>query len=129
VKRAGCCTRCDREIYEVRDTFAEGPLAGHPRRLGPMLDHGCQVTFQLADGALADVACCVDCANALTPADYQAIWDRVVERVALSSRLARQSDNQRRATITAYRRRYPVAVVGRRCESEPGVLALDRRGA
>ena len=127
VKRSGCCTCCDDPVYEVREMYVEGPLAEHPRRIGPMLEHGTQVTMLLTDGSTADVTMCLTCAQALRPAMYPALWRACVERAALSLRLAGRSDNDRRVTLAHLRALWPMAQVGRRREAGDGLLKVDRR--
>lgn len=128
VKQAGRCLCCAQDCYEVREVWTEGPLTGHPRRLGPQLDHATQVTFVLTDGSQADVTFCDDCARALEPAHYRALWLRIVERQDLSLTIAGRGDNDRRLSRTALLEKYPVGVVGRRREVGDGQLGVDRRG-
>lgn len=127
-KKAGCCLACGVEVYEVREYWGEGLLAGHPRRLGRMQEHGTQVTFLLSDGSEADVTFCIDCALRLEPEDYAAAWEACVERTDLSARVASWSPNQRTAAIAHLMGLWPVAVVRRRREgAEPQTLIMDRR--
>src|SRR5574341_2292917 len=116
LKRAGCCTCCIEPVYEVRDTWADGPLAGHPRRLGPMLDTGTQVTLLLSDGSQADVALCLDCARHLRPEFYSALWRACLRRQDLSLELAGRSMNERKAALAHLRARWPLGRVGHRRE-------------
>lgn len=129
VKRLGCCLCCAEPIYEVRETRdqPEHPLHGHPTRLGPMLEHGTQVTLLMSDGSEADVSFCLPCATHLTPATYQRAWLACVERGDLSAQVMRRSPNAR---VVAYARAlavWPMAVVRWRRVNEEGRAVLDRR--
>lgn len=127
VKAAGCCTCCREEIYEVYDRWTDGPLAGHPRRLGPMLEHGTQVEVLLSDGSTADIAMCLPCAQALVPEAYSALWRACVRRQNLSLQLAGRSANERKVAHAHLARLWPLALLRRRREVGDGVLGMDRR--
>lgn len=77
----GLCLRCQTPVREILATFKDGsgPLAGTPSRVGDLLEHGTRVRFLTASGTYVDLEFCVDCANALTPADFPAIWEAVLE--------------------------------------------------
>ena len=127
-KRAGCCLGCGEAVYEVKQTWEEGPLAGSPRRLGPMLEHGCQVELLMSDGSEADITFCVTDATAITPDDLPAIWSACLDHLDLVLQLSGKSDNERRAHVAAAMRAYPVAILRKRREGVvPGMLVIDRR--
>lgn len=127
LKKLGCCVRCGREVYTILEYHASGPLDGHPRRVGRMLDIGTQITFALSDGTEADVAFCVDCARALTPADYQAVWDACVERADFSYRHSGR-EAVRKLRIAKLMAVWPVGVLRWRREAPEGrALILDER--
>ena len=127
-KRAGRCLACQVDVYEVKQTWEEGPLAGSPRRLGQMLENGCQVELLMSDGSEADITFCIDDANAITPADLPAIWAACLDHLDLVLQLSGKSDNERRAHVAAAMRVYPVAILRKRREgTQPGMLMVDRR--
>ena len=117
MKRLGCCLRCDRECYEVLGTHQDGPLAGHPDRLGPMLPHGVQVGFLLSDGTEADVTFCRDCAAALRPGDYQEVWEQCLDRGITSFAVAGRPRREMIAAMLAPVQKWPLAVLYWRQES------------
>ena len=128
VKRAGCCCCCAEPVYAVLEVMTDGPLTGHPRRLGPQLDAGTQVEFLLSDGSEADVSFCLVCAAHLTPADYQKVWECVIDRALLAFRVAGRAATEQRMAVESYRRIFPIAVVRWRREGrEINRLVVDRR--
>lgn len=127
-KRAGCCLACGEAVYEVKQTWQEGPLAGSPRRLGPMLENGCQVELLMSDGSEADIACCVECAGRVTPDELPAIWSACLDHLQLVLSLSGKSENEQRALVAAAMRVYPVALLRKRREGVmAGHLVVDRR--
>lgn len=129
MKRPGCCVLCDTEIYEVFQYVTdEGPRFGFPARLGPMLDRGCQLEFLLSDGSEASIACCIECAATLTPADYQRIWTICCDATAFYAQVAGWTDNARRRALWAQIQVWPIALLRKRREGPlPGQLVIDRR--
>ena len=124
-KKLGCCLGCDRECFEVLGTHPDGPLEGHPNRLGPMRPHGVQVGFLLSDGTEADVTFCRTCAAALTPADYPAVWEACLVRGILSHQVAKRPHKELLTTMLPLMRKWPVAVAYWRTENqEIGRLVL-----
>jgi hypothetical protein len=128
VKKAGSCLCCAAPTYEIRDVHPDGPLAGHPRRVGAQLPHGVQVAFLLSDGSEADVSFCVPCARALTPASYQRAWAMIIRRVALAADLSGRRALDRRLAIAPFARVFPIAVLRwRREDRELNRLVVDPR--
>lgn len=129
MKKLGCCTLCGAEVYEVKEYLdrPDSPRHGHPCRLGPMLEHGTQIVFQMSDGSEGAVAFCVTCAGRLTPGDYPAVWHLIRESNALS--LADRPRNEQIESHQHFEALYPVAVLcWRREDQEAGRLMIDRRG-
>ena len=138
-KRLACCLGCGREVYQIISYHTEGPLAGHPNRVGPMLTPeriddparqgvGVQVEFLMSDGAEADVAFCVDCAAALTPDDYQPAWEACVARGLLSYEVAGRPVQEMRRAMLPMAQLWPVAVtLWRKQIPELPRLVLARR--
>lgn len=127
-KQLGRCPCCGTECYEILECHVGGPLDGHPKSLGPQRECGTQIEFLLSDGTEADITCCIDCAGRLLPQDYQSIWEAIIDRVDLSCRLAKQSENERRRAVAQYTRIWPVALL--RCrvvDPETNSLRVDRR--
>lgn len=110
-KVAGQCLGCRAVIRPVLETIPAGPLAGHPRRLGPPTAAWTQVEWLLSDGSEADVECCVDCAASLTPADYGPLWRACVARSVLSFQAqGRWPSTAARLAITRLMQTRPMAV-------------------
>ena len=79
VKRAGCCTWCDEEVYEIITRFPEGPLSGYPRKIGKPLDSARRISYALVDGSRADLTCCAGCEFEMTqPVNMPIIWQKVI---------------------------------------------------
>jgi len=74
-KVAGCCTKCDAEVYEVRQ---RDPKTKLPRRLGAALPNARRATFVLMNGTRMDLTFCSDCASGLVPSEYAQLWQRVM---------------------------------------------------
>lgn len=134
-KSYGRCCCCSTDVYDVLETFAEGPCAGENARVGLMKDDGTQVEVMLSDGSVAHFDMCVSCAMNLQPEYLLAMWDTHVRRTDDFARLAKKRDAQRRAEVRAAARVYPVGVIKwRRQDRElamqravPDGLVIDRR--
>lgn len=76
-KLAGCCSKCDAEVFEVS---VRDPETREPKRagLGSPLENAVRATFVLMNGSRMDLTFCAACMDELTPADYAALWRRVV---------------------------------------------------
>jgi hypothetical protein len=72
-KRTGCCSLCDRLVFEVRTTFPNG----NPRLLGSPLPEAHRATFVRLSGHISDVTLCDDCE--LTPARMPELHQNLVE--------------------------------------------------
>ena len=118
-KRPGCCTRCETPVYEI----------GRNGAVGRMTDLGTQVEFLLSNGTECDVTFCTTCAAALSPGDFGAVWDAVLD--ATGRELAGRTPTERARLMAPLMRVYPMGVLRWRLESpeQPGVMVLDRRGA
>ena len=77
MKKTGCCTLCDVEVYEVIDRHPSGPYEGNPRTLGPPLANIRRPTFVLADGTTCQITFCAECEP--TSENIPHIWNRVLE--------------------------------------------------
>jgi hypothetical protein len=87
-KKAGCCTLCDNEVYEVRSYFPmESILAGFPRKLGKPLPSARKVSYALRDGSHCDLTCCETCEPAMRdPAQFPALWQKVLRTFLFEER-------------------------------------------
>jgi hypothetical protein len=74
-KLTGCCSRCDVEVFDV---VTRDPETRHPKRLGRAHEDAMRVSFLLVNGSRMDLTFCAACANELQPADYPALWTRVM---------------------------------------------------
>jgi len=78
-KIAGCCTCCDKKIFDVKAVFEQHhPRAGEPKELGRAHPEAWRVTFGLYDGSTADFSFCAECAEKLTFEMYIAIWQKAL---------------------------------------------------
>ena len=79
VKKPCACTCCDAECFESLARWDEGETrAGQIKRAGPPLRGSMRVVFELYDGSTCDMTFCHACAEKLSPADYPAIWKKVI---------------------------------------------------
>jgi len=59
---AGCCTLCDREVFDVLSHFMEpDPRAGQPKALGEPFECARRVTYQLDNGSIMEITFCDSC--------------------------------------------------------------------
>lgn len=74
-KLNGCCTLCDKEVFEVvrRDPETRAPI-----QVGKPLENAMRLTFVLADGTKMDLTFCAECLPNLLPGSYQFLWKRVL---------------------------------------------------
>lgn len=73
-KLLGCCTKCDVEVFEIKQRNPETRIA---LQLGAPLENAVRTTFILADGSRMDLTFCAECRAGLLPADFQWLWQRV----------------------------------------------------
>ena len=80
MKRLGCCTLCEKPVYEITQTYTREPIKGWARRLGaPTADHR-TVDYILSDGSHAAMSFCADCEErAKDPANFPEIWRLALE--------------------------------------------------
>jgi hypothetical protein len=74
-KVAGCCTKCDAEVFDV---VTRDPETRLPTKIGAAHDDAVRVTFILVSGSKMDLTFCQHCADGLEPADFAHIWRRVM---------------------------------------------------
>jgi hypothetical protein len=128
------CVCCGTPVYEVLETFADGPRAGEARRIGLMTEAGTQAELMLSDGSVCHFDVCTDCAPHLQPEHLLALWDTHVARTDEFCRIAGRRENQRRAIVRAQARLFPVGVLRWRRQDQdlvgvvnPSGLVIDRR--
>lgn len=63
MKKPGCCTLCEKEVFEVKQRFTEAPLERWPRFVGRPAEEAMRLTFTLSDGSEADITFCRECAK------------------------------------------------------------------
>lgn len=73
-KIAGCCSKCDAEVFEVKARNSER----FPTQIDGPLDNARRVTFVLMSGSPMDLTLCESCVETLTPSDYYPLWQRVM---------------------------------------------------
>lgn len=74
-KLTGCCSKCDAEVFEITERF---PETRAPKRVGKPFENAVRATFVLMNGSKMDLTFCAACMDELTPADYGALWQRVM---------------------------------------------------
>lgn len=74
-KTAGCCTKCDKPVFDV---VAYDTKTQKPTRMGAAHDNAMRTTFMLLNGSRMDLTFCADCESKLTAADYPGLWRRVM---------------------------------------------------
>lgn len=132
-KMVGCCLCCSAPVYDILETFAEGPRYGEARRVGLMQEHGTQLEILLSDGSICHFDFCVPCAAEVRPEHLWEIWQRTIERAADLAQLAGRRDAQQRMLVRAMARLRPVGVLGRRRQDRelvgavPDGLVIDGR--
>jgi len=127
-KQVGRCLCCQTDCFEVLETQTEGPLIGHPKRIGPQLECGTQVEFLMSDGTEASITFCIGCANELRIEHYQDVWEACIERNELSLRLADRKENVIKMATAKVQSIFPIDI--RRCRRvhpESDMLIVDRR--
>ena len=78
-KKLGCCTVCDKEIYEISLRYTQPPLERFPRKLGIPKEDAWKVEFILRDGSTMSLSFCEACKNNLTTGQFPSLWNRVLE--------------------------------------------------
>lgn len=73
-KLIGCCTCCDREVFDVARRDADR----RPIETGAAHEDAMRVKFVLVDGKTMDLTFCEPCASSLTSAQFPHIWQRVM---------------------------------------------------
>ncbi len=80
IKRVGCCTLCDKPVFEVKETFTKPPMVGWPRRLGKPNEDAFRVDYIMLDGSHIHLTFCADCLEqAKRPETYPVLWDSVLK--------------------------------------------------
>ena len=80
-KRFGCCTLCDREVFEALLRWPPGHVNENQiRRPGAPINGARRVTVILVDGSIADLTFCGACKA--SPENLCAIWKKVVRTMA-----------------------------------------------
>ena len=80
IKTIGCCTKCDKEVFDVVERFPpDHENAGKPRRVGQPLPEARRINFSLSGGPSIDLTFCDECSLNMTPDDYGPIWQKVLD--------------------------------------------------
>jgi len=80
VKRVGCCTICDKKVFEVKEVFNKAPMEGWPRRLGKPTDDAWRIDYIMLDGSHIHLTFCTECLEtAQQPETYPALWNSVLQ--------------------------------------------------
>ena len=76
MKRLGCCTLCDREVFEVVRRYTEGEVAGWPKQVGAPHAEARRVWLVFADGTIGAATLCGECA--VTPETLPQVLRRLL---------------------------------------------------
>jgi hypothetical protein len=80
VKKPGCCTLCDKEVYEIKTRWTKGILEGEPRKVGRPTDDVRKLDYTLSDGTVMSLTFCRTCeTEAKKPENFPRIWQIVLE--------------------------------------------------
>lgn len=80
MKRIGCCTLCEKPVFEILAKWTQGPMKGEPRRIGRPTTAARRVHYLLSDGSSMPLTFCADCVErALAPESFPMIWGLVLE--------------------------------------------------
>lgn len=77
LKLEGCCTACNKPVFEVKARFASGPLSRAPSVVGKPEDNARRVTFLLSDGSTVALSFCEPCIEAAL-GDLVGLWRKCV---------------------------------------------------
>ncbi len=61
MKRLGCCTLCDKEVFEIKERFTGGDVDGLAKTLGRPYEEARRITLVLIDGKHMALTFCGDC--------------------------------------------------------------------
>ncbi len=76
-KLAGCCTLCDKPVFNIIKKYPNNHLlAGEPRTVGEPLATAMRLTLLLSGGENMDLTFCSDCD--VSPDTFPAIWKKVM---------------------------------------------------
>ena len=81
-KLLGCCTQCDREVFEVT---ARNPETREPVKVGAPKAEAVRACFILADGTRMDLTFCAECAQKIVAPQFASLWERVMTSWVASS--------------------------------------------
>jgi len=78
MKKIGCCTLCEKEVFNIQQRFTEPPLERWPRFVGAPTDDAMRLEFELLDGSTANMTFCRECAKT-APKQLKKIWAACLE--------------------------------------------------
>lgn len=78
-KRAGCCTVCERPVFDIVSSYTQAPLVGFPRKLGSPNDSAYRVEYALSDGSSTYLTFCDECLPAAMAAEmFPILWEKCI---------------------------------------------------
>jgi len=78
VKKTGCCTMCDKEVFEIVQRYAQdSPIKKEPMKIGKPYPEAVLKVFVLMDGSTMDLTFCDQCDP--EPKDFPVIWKKVLK--------------------------------------------------
>ena len=114
MKLLGCCTNCNKEVYEILERYpSDHVLAKEPRKVGKPID-AIRHEILLSDGSQMTLTYCKDCTPDMIR-DWKTImnaWERELSdeyRVAIGAQPASEKTKQWLKTMTNV---LPLAVLG-----------------
>lgn len=82
MKSTGCCTICDKEVFDILERYpsylpdgTKHPHSEEARKVGLALPDAKRVTFVLLDGSHCDLTFCSNC----TPGKISDMWKKCIE--------------------------------------------------
>jgi len=113
IKKLGCCTVCDVEIFEVVSRHIDGPYKGEAKQLGRSLPGARRVTIVRASGNQSNWSLCSDCE--LHPLDFPRLNRKEVAAMVKERNTAMDTPRQmeaREKMLSLFEFDVPVGVLG-----------------
>lgn len=94
-KFTGCCTACDKPIFEIVSKYTEGPYNGEIRQVGRPLPGARRVTMVRVSGNTSYMSVCKDCE--IHPLDIPRLNCKEVAAMVYERNVARDTMEQSKA--------------------------------
>jgi hypothetical protein len=113
LKRLGCCTVCDVEIFDVTVRWTEGPYKGEAKQLGRPKLGARRLTLVRASGSQSNWSLCKDCE--VHPLDFPRLNRKELAAMAKERNVARDTPAQmkiREKMLRLFEFDVPIGVLG-----------------